>query len=49
MDTEILWKKRHSGQVSFVETREARELLIWDLKNKKSLIYLLLSTQDMDY
>ena len=49
MNTEILWKKRHSGQINFVETRESRELFVWDLTNKESLIYLLLSTQDMDY
>ena len=49
LETEILWKKRHSGQISFVETRRARKLLIWNLRDKNSLIYLLLSTQDMDY
>lgn len=49
IDTEILWKKRHSWQINFVETRDARKLLIWWLKDKNSLIYLLLSTQDMDY
>ena len=49
LDTETLWKKRHSWQISFVETRKARKILIWDLKDKESLIYLLLSTQDMDY
>ncbi len=49
IDSEILWKKRHSGQISFVETRKARNLLIWNLKDKKSFIYKLLSTQDMDY
>ena len=49
LDTEILWKKRHSGQISFVETRKARKLIIWNLKEQNSLIYLFLSTQDMDY
>lgn len=49
MDTEIMWKKRHSWQISFVETREAREILIWGLKNKNSLIYMLLKSEDMDY
>ena len=49
LDTETLWKKRHSWQISFVETRKARKLLVWNLKEKNSLIYLLLSTQDMDY
>ena len=49
IDSEVLWKKRHSWQISFIETRKARKLLIWDLKDKTSFIYLLLSTQDMDY
>ncbi len=49
IDLEILWKKRHSGQISFLQTKKSRKLLIWDLKDKKSLIYMLLSTQDMEY
>lgn len=49
LDTEILWKKRHSGQISFVETRKARKLLVWNLKDKKCLIYMFLSTQDMEF
>lgn len=49
LDTEILWKKRHSWQITFVETRKARELLVWNLKDKKSLIYMFLSTQDMEF
>lgn len=49
MDTEILWKKRHIWKITFVETRKAREYLIWDLKDKESLIYLLLKSEDMDY
>jgi len=49
IDTEIFWKKRHTGQISFVETRKARELIIWKLKDKNSFIYILLSSQDMDY
>jgi len=40
--TEVLWEKRHSWQISFVETREARTLLIWDFKNKNCLIYKLM-------
>ena len=42
METEVLWEKRHSGQISFVDTREARKLLIWDFKNKNCLIYKLM-------
>ncbi len=47
--SEVLGKKRHTWQITFIETRKTRKLLIWDLKDKKSFIYLLLSTQDMDY
>jgi len=47
--TDVLWKKRHSWQINFEETKIARNLLIWDFKDKNSLIYWLLSTQDMDY
>jgi len=42
IETEVLWEKRHSGQISFVETREARKLLIWDFKDKNCLIYQLM-------
>ena len=49
MDSEILWKKRHTWNISFVETRKARDLLIWDFKNKNCLIYKLLETQEINY
>lgn len=49
VNLEILWKKRHSWQISFIDTRKARKLLIWNLKDKNSLIYMILKTQDMDY
>jgi len=42
IETEVLWEKRHSGQISFVETRKARKLLIWDFKDKNCLIYKLM-------
>ena len=42
IETEVLWSKRHSGQISFVDTREARKLLIWDFKDKNCLIYKLM-------
>lgn len=42
INSEVLWSKRHSWQISFVETREARKLLIWDFKNKNCLIYKLM-------
>lgn len=49
VDSEIFWKKRHTWNISFVETRKARELLIWDFKNKDCLIYMLLKSQEVDY
>ncbi len=49
INTEMLWKKRHSGQINFVDTRKARQYLIWNLKNKNSLIYLLLKSEDTAY
>jgi len=49
IDTEILGKKRHSWNISFIETRQARKLLIWDFKDKNSLIYKLVSFWDIDY
>ena len=42
IETEVLWSKRHSGQISFVDTREARKLLIWNFKDKNCLIYKLM-------
>jgi hypothetical protein len=42
METEVLWSKRHSWRIDFVETREARKLLIWDFKDKGCLIYKLM-------
>jgi len=47
IETEVLWEKRHSWQISFVETREARNLLIWDFKNKNCIIYKLMMIGDV--
>lgn len=49
MESETLGKKRHIGKISFIETRKARQLLIWDLENTNSLIYKLIETQKIDY
>jgi hypothetical protein len=49
IDSEILWKKRHSWNISFTETREARKYLIWNFKDKNSLIYLLVKYWDIEY
>lgn len=47
--SEILWKKRHIWSINIEETAKARELLIWNFKNKESLIYILLKTQETNY
>ena len=47
--SEILGKKRHVGKISFVEAREAREILIWDFKNENSLIYKFIEIGKVDY
>ena len=49
VNSEILWKKRHVWKISFVETRKARTLLIWDFKNENSLIYKFIEIWKVDY
>ena len=49
VNSEILWKKRHVWKISFVEAREARKLLIWDFKDKNSLIYKFIEIWKIDY
>jgi hypothetical protein len=42
MKTEVLWEKRHKWRITFVETREARKLLIGWLKEKNCILYKLM-------
>ncbi len=49
IETEILWKKRHSWKITFLETKKARKLIIWDLKDKNCLIYNLVKFWDINY
>ncbi len=42
IESEVLWEKRHKGRITFVETREARKLLIWEFRDKECLIYKLM-------
>lgn len=49
VSSEIFWKKRHTWNISFDETKKARELITWEFKNIDSLIYMLLKTQEIDY
>ncbi len=47
--TEVLSSKRHSWSISKDETTEARNILIWDFKDKNSIMYKLLETQNVPY
>lgn len=49
VDSEILGKKRHVWKISFIETRTARNLLIWDFSDKSSLIYKFMEIAKVDY
>lgn len=42
VDSELFWEKRHKWQITFEETKYARTLLIWDLKDKNCIIYSLI-------
>ncbi len=41
VNSETLGWKRHKWKISFEETREARNLIIWDFKDKDCIIYKL--------
>lgn len=47
--SEVLSSKRHSGNITKKETEVARDLFIWDFKDKKSILYKLLETQAVNY
>ena len=47
--SEVLSSKRHSGNISKKDTTEARNILIWDFKDKTSILYKLLETQAVNY
>lgn len=49
MDSEILGKKRHIWKINYEETKNARESLIWDFKNKNCLIYKFIEIGKVDY
>jgi len=46
---EVFWKKRHEWSINFPETRKTRSLLIWNFKDKNSLIYQLTKISEIDY
>lgn len=41
---EVLWRKRHKGMISFDDTKEAREMLLWNLKNEKAIFHVLMKS-----
>lgn len=47
--TEVLSSKRHSWSISKKDTTEARKILIWDFKDKNSIIYKILQWQSVIY
>lgn len=47
--SEILSSKRHSWSITKKETLEARKILIWDFKDKNSMIYKLLESQSVSF
>ncbi|MCP4524066.1 MAG: hypothetical protein GY828_07660 [Candidatus Gracilibacteria bacterium] len=49
VNSEILGKKRHVGNINFEETKQARNLLIGHFENKECLIYKLIETQRIEY
>jgi hypothetical protein len=49
IESEILGKKRHIWKINFVETREARKLLIWNFKDENCLIYRFIEMWKVDY
>lgn len=47
--SEVLWSKRHSWSISKKDTMDARKILIWDFRDKASMIYKILEWQSVIY
>lgn len=47
--SEVLSSKRHSGSISKKDTTDARKILIWDFRDKSSMIYKILEGQSVMY
>ncbi len=49
VNSEMLWSKRHKWKINFVEAREARNLIIWDFKDKDCLMYKLVEMHGINF
>ncbi len=49
INSEVLWSKRHTWNISFEETKKARNILIWKLENKNCIIYKLIESQSVEF
>lgn len=48
VESEVLWSKRHIWTITYEETKRARTILIWDLKDVNCIIYKLLKMWEID-
>ena len=48
-NSEVLWAKRHKGNIKWDEALATRELFIGNYKNKNSIIYKLLESQSVEF
>ena len=46
--SEVLWSKRHIWTITYEETKRARTIFIWDLKDVNCVIYKLLKMWEID-
>lgn len=49
VESELVWRKRHEGSISFDEVTQARKYLIWNLEDQNCLIYKLLEIGKIDF
>ncbi len=47
--SEVLWSKRHTGNISSKEATQTRKLFIWNYQDKNAIIYKLLESQSVEF
>ncbi len=47
IESEVLGSKRHKWKITFVETRSARNAIIWGFKEQNCIIYKLLESEEI--